>query len=521
MPFEDSIQLDDVNDQESLFDGDTSPVGRRKSSMLATEIRSGAKAPEPSSIMSPSKSPKSPKRDAKKSPSDKSLSAITYEDGGDDNNDYDDYGGGGDDDYMNDDGFDNMEHDQEPSDSASKRRVSFGQDTSAESKSGISSSIKRARGRPPKTPESTGSSIRSTPDSGRSVRTEMSTPGSTEFARGRQELDETFEGSDDEPVDRTDVQDTDSDEDRNASGFAEDSFASAVGKRKTYADADDDEEDEDDDFGGSRRSRRVTKGKKLAWWKGERPVYDGGRMIGLLTANPTPKKAKLTKGGRPVGQRSAENGANELSIMNMSTSAEVAIVKAEKPIVLPEDVTFIPRRDGEALLIWDDDANSSKTLKVLCFGETNQNLSALPITADRPEGKDKVGFAAQSFNVDQIGSSMSGWISGFVELPAGAIKDQEGVGECAQVFFVSECQDGALELGIADPAEPEWNDETAQRLLLKKGDTFFVPPGNIYRLENHSADRNCFIFWTIVKPIPTNASNSSVSSADNSNISTA
>ena len=30
---------------------------------------------------------------------------------------------------------------------------------------------------------------------------------------------------------------------------------------------------------------------------------------------------------------------------------------------------------------------------------------------------------------------------GFVELPAGAIKDAEGVGECSQVFFVSECQD--------------------------------------------------------------------------------
>jgi hypothetical protein len=28
-------------------------------------------------------------------------------------------------------------------------------------------------------------------------------------------------------------------------------------------------------------------------------------------------------------------------------------------------------------------------------------------------------------------------------LPPGAIKDAEGVGECSQVFFVSECQDGA------------------------------------------------------------------------------
>ena len=34
---------------------------------------------------------------------------------------------------------------------------------------------------------------------------------------------------------------------------------------------------------------------------------------------------------------------------------------------------------------------------------------------------------------------------GFVMLPPGAIKDAEGVGECSQVFFVSECQDGAGE----------------------------------------------------------------------------
>jgi len=103
--------------------------------------------------------------------------------------------------------------------------------------------------------------------------------------------------------------------------------------------------------------------------------------------------------------------------------------------------------------------------------------------------------------VPEINGKMSGWISGYVELPAGAIKDAEGVGECAQVFFISECQDGAIELGISDPAEAEWRDATAQRQLLKKGDSFFVPPGNIYRLENHSANQSCFIFWTIVKPL--------------------
>ena len=48
---------------------------------------------------------------------------------------------------------------------------------------------------------------------------------------------------------------------------------------------------------------------------------------------------------------------------------------------------------------------------------------------------------------------MSGWISGFVELPPGAIKDAEGVGECAQVFFITDCQDDALEIGVADPSD--------------------------------------------------------------------
>jgi hypothetical protein len=178
-------------------------------------------------------------------------------------------------------------------------------------------------------------------------------------------------------------------------------------------------------------------------------------------------------------------------------------------------------------------------------------------------------------------------LPGFVVLPAGAIKDAEGVGDCSQVFFVSECQDGAggcrvqskisqrdthclrifsfflcvicttfslsislslslshtntsnpttsaVELGIADPREDEWRDDVAQRSLLRKGDSFFIPPGNIYRycncemvlinfnllqitdftlivlislvflrLENHSSSTSCTLFWAIVRPLNT------------------
>ena len=83
----------------------------------------------------------------------------------------------------------------------------------------------------------------------------------------------------------------------------------------------------------------------------------------------------------------------------------------------------------------------------------------------------QVGFAAHSFNVPETAGKMSGWISGFVQLPPNAIKDAEAVGQYSQVFFVSDCQEGSLEVGIADPTVDIWNDETAQRVLLNKGES--------------------------------------------------
>ena len=115
---------------------------------------------------------------------------------------------------------------------------------------------------------------------------------------------------------------------------------------------------------------------------------------------------------------------------------------------------------------------------------------------------------------------MSGWISGFMELPPGAIKDAEGVGDACQVFVVSSCQNGTLDFGLADPNDEAWNEKTAQRVLLNTGDFFYVPPENIYRfisfslfvkklisivmfdrLENHSKTTTCLIYWTIIRPI--------------------
>ena len=121
----------------------------------------------------------------------------------------------------------------------------------------------------------------------------------------------------------------------------------------------------------------------------------------------------------------------------------------EIEVVLPAGVPFLSREVGDELSVWDDPSDSAKTIKMICHGESLQPASALPITAQRPMGKDKVGFAAQSFNIPEIPGVMSGWISGFVELPAGAIKDAEGVGECSQVFFIAACQERQPTIRIA------------------------------------------------------------------------
>lgn len=64
---------------------------------------------------------------------------------------------------------------------------------------------------------------------------------------------------------------------------------------------------------------------------------------------------------------------------------------------------------------------------------------------------------------------------------------------------------------MADPENENWVEEKAQRVLLSKKDSFYVPPGNMYRLENHSTTKPCFIFWTIIKALSQNRASPNVS----------
>ena len=173
-------------------------------------------------------------------------------------------------------------------------------------------------------------------------------------------------------------------------------------------------------------------------------------------------------------------------------------------------------------------------MKVVCSMQSLQPPTPLPITAKDRDPNAERAFAAQYFNIPATSTNIPTWIAGtvvfnapsslvgcflqfnvnvnllffigYIELPPRGLKDAEAVGDCAQVFFVGDCHDGAgtvtffpvsifychitpmcaivVEMGIAEPSQEEWIDDSAQRSLLKKGDSFFVPPGNIYRFIN-------------------------------------
>jgi centromere protein C len=127
----------------------------------------------------------------------------------------------------------------------------------------------------------------------------------------------------------------------------------------------------------------------------------------------------------------------------------------------------------------------------------------LPTTGRRKHEGKIVGRAAQSFNVPSSDNNVFvGYLMGNLKLPPKGIKDPESTGACSQVFTVCSCQPNSLEVAFGDPHEEEGSLSplTAQRFLLSSGDQFRIPPGNAYRLENHSSTTECMMAWTIIRP---------------------
>ena len=134
-----------------------------------------------------------------------------------------------------------------------------------------------------------------------------------------------------------------------------------------------------------------------------------------------------------------------------------------------------------------------------------ERLVILPTIRQRLETESQVAAkAVQSFNAPTASGRICGWLSGLVNLPPSAIKDAEGVGSCLLHFHVIECQPKALEFALASPKDGNgmFQNANAQRFLLSKGDAFYVSPGNVYRLENHSDSDTCILSYMILCPMP-------------------
>jgi len=267
--------------------------------------------------------------------------------------------------------------------------------------------------------------------------------------------------------------------------------------------------------GGSslRRSRRA-RFEPISWWKNERLVYGPQNEEGYLgeamgdmpivthvnKALPTPYKEVKRERKPPAeaaagGKRGGKKRSGEEAIMRVEDMPQFD----DKALRKKYKKTF---SEGESGSVWSETFEETTETKIVSR-LSNRNFSQLPLSKSRKKGESKkVGQASQAFHVQTDDDDLfPGYIAGNVVLPPKAIKDAEGVGLCSQVFNVGDCQPNSLEFALADPSsqDGEFDEKSAQRYLLSKGDMFQIPPGNVYRIENHSKTEDAKLFWTIIK----------------------
>lgn len=120
----------------------------------------------------------------------------------------------------------------------------------------------------------------------------------------------------------------------------------------------------------------------------------------------------------------------------------------------------------------------------------------------KKSGGNVIGKAAQSFHVtNEENPAYPGFIAGSLALPPEAIKDAESVGLCAQIFTVIKGQEKCIEIAYCDTDQTGaiWEPNSAQRFLVSVGDQFLIPPGNSYRMENHSKTTEALLSWVIIR----------------------
>eukprot|EP00978_Attheya_sp_CCMP212_P016366 scaffold42800_cov52-Attheya_sp.AAC.7 len=286
-----------------------------------------------------------------------------------------------------------------------------------------------------------------------------------------------------------------------------------VGNREYEAVPVTDYKDDDDDEaqqleGGVRRSKRA-RFPPLQYWKNERLMFEANNesgilgeamgdmpvVSGVLSALPTPyKQRKVVEKKKKKKQYSSPNSDDD-DDESRHRRAELSPFDSRK-LRKKYDI-----KDGETAQVWDDISGDIAEEKFVAYADSMHGTQ-LPLSSSRTKAEGKVvGKAGQAFNIAGDEEDVYvGYISGNLELPPRGIKDAEGVGGCNQVFTVCRCQPKSLEIALGHPDNPIFSPKTAQRFLLSAGDIFRVPPGNTYRIQNHSKVESSMMTWTIIKP---------------------
>lgn len=285
---------------------------------------------------------------------------------------------------------------------------------------------------------------------------------------------------------------------------------------------------------GERRSTR-RKVQPLQFWKNERVLYavestegvderrrreeggkEGGReeavdcmaMKEVLVANQTPvaPRRRKRKGGRGGGREAKRGKGEEGKEVQREAWGEM---DPERVYKKHPNYTYV--RDGQGKgRVWDERKALRTTRRVV------MRVDQVVMRPLENEEEDGVALeAGHAFRVLQVARSREdraahepslagypGWVAGHMTLMPRKGKDPENVGPCSQVFHVLACEKNALELAVGELGEDafKFNEEAATRFLLGPGDSFHLPPMNVYKLYNHSKRGPAKVFWTIVKP---------------------
>lgn len=298
-----------------------------------------------------------------------------------------------------------------------------------------------------------------------------------------------------------------------------------------------------DDEGGLRRSKRA-RTTPLEFWRNEKVEYgplDDDELVEEIGDMPVPK-AVIRALDTPYRKRKDPTKSKVLSKskskLKRRSSRDYDRDDNNDGDDEPFDISKLKRKykknllQGETANVWDDGNDDLNDLsKFLWLGNTKiyscsldrlkfillyfcptevvayadqMEAAELPLIVKRTDEEGNVvGKAAQAFNVpSDENDNYVGYIMGNLLLPPRGIKDAESVGPCSQTFTVVTGQKKALEVAFADPDGPEGmlEADSAQRFLLGPGDLFRVPPGNTYRLQNHSRTKSCLLTWTIIRP---------------------